>query len=715
MSNTLSQIGTKVGTEFKAHRLRIEALEDALDLKITSTEKGVANGVATLDASGKVPSSQLPSYVDDVVEATNLASFPATGETGKIYVALDTNKAYRWSGSAYIYITSGAVDSVAGKTGVVTLVKGDVGLGNVDDTADVNKPISTATQSALNAKQATLVSGTNIKTINGSSVLGSGDIRVSTYSLEWSQTTFYITQQATATITNFDSYTNYNVTALLGTVSIAGDTITYTAPAGAGNEVVSINGVAVASFAVLGAGIIAPTINTPLSASTDNSEVVTFDLSDFVVIPTGFDTHISTTVEVYTDPGMTNLSATVTKTTGDLTLVAVGSHVVSTTYYARAKYSGSVLTSDWSATRSYTTKNTFTQAYGVDWNPTTDTYSRTGFAVGTANSTSYAGAIQTQMKRCVLNANGTVAYYLHPTNSTLKADGAAATIDGSAGNVMVEIPKFYHKYENVGGVHKYSVSPIPEAGYTVHPAFIRGGVEKNFRYYPAYEGWYNGNKLISGSGKVPTVNQTRATFRSYAAANGTGWSLIDWNLLYAVQLLFLTEYATFDTQAMLGNGNDTGGDYTMTTGSSNGIGNGSSPATNDDTWMSYRGIENWYASMWKFIDGVNVQERVYFVNNKPATFADDVFTGDYVSTGITSAASSGYVSNMSSSNKGFIPSEVTGSSSTKVPDYFYQNTGNRIVLFGGFAGIGLSAGGFCLGADGAASAASAAVGSGVSY
>lgn len=115
--------------------------------------KGVANGYAGLDATGKVPVAQLPSYVDDVLEFANLAGFPATGEAGKIYVALDTNKTYRWSGSAYIYITSGAVDSVAGKTGVVTLVKGDVGLGNVDNTSDANKPISTATQTALNAKQ----------------------------------------------------------------------------------------------------------------------------------------------------------------------------------------------------------------------------------------------------------------------------------------------------------------------------------------------------------------------------------------------------------------------------------------------------------------------------------------------------------------------------------------------------------------------------------
>jgi phage-related tail fiber protein len=108
-----------------------------------STDR-IPNLDASKITSGTIDPARLPSYVDDVLEYANLAGFPATGETGKIYVAIDTNKTYRWSGSAYIYITSGAVDSVAGKTGVVTLVKADVGLGNVDNTADANKSVASA-------------------------------------------------------------------------------------------------------------------------------------------------------------------------------------------------------------------------------------------------------------------------------------------------------------------------------------------------------------------------------------------------------------------------------------------------------------------------------------------------------------------------------------------------------------------------------------------
>lgn len=120
---------------------------------INSALIGAANGICPLDSGALISSTYLPSYVDDVVEYANLAAFPGTGVSGKIFVALDTNKTYRWSGSAYVYITSGAVDSVAGRGGVVVLVKGDVGLGNVDNTSDANKPVSTAQATANTAVQ----------------------------------------------------------------------------------------------------------------------------------------------------------------------------------------------------------------------------------------------------------------------------------------------------------------------------------------------------------------------------------------------------------------------------------------------------------------------------------------------------------------------------------------------------------------------------------
>ena len=129
----------------------------------------VDNLQTTLDAkadlvNGLVPSSQLPSYVDDVLEFANLASFPAIGESGKIYIAIDTNITYRWTGTGYAEISAslalGETSSTAyrgdrGKTAYdhsQTIgnphgtTKGDIGLGNVPN-ADATNPAN-ITQSA---------------------------------------------------------------------------------------------------------------------------------------------------------------------------------------------------------------------------------------------------------------------------------------------------------------------------------------------------------------------------------------------------------------------------------------------------------------------------------------------------------------------------------------------------------------------------------------
>lgn len=79
-----------------------------------AANKGIAGGYAGLDGSGLVPASQLPSYVDDVLEYANSAAFPAIGVTGKIYVALDTGRTWRWSGSVYTQIIAspGTTDAI---------------------------------------------------------------------------------------------------------------------------------------------------------------------------------------------------------------------------------------------------------------------------------------------------------------------------------------------------------------------------------------------------------------------------------------------------------------------------------------------------------------------------------------------------------------------------------------------------------------------------
>lgn len=125
------------------------SVQSQLGDKINSAEKGAANGVVPLNGSTKIDATYLPSYVDDVLEFADLASLPVTGETGKIYVTLDTNKTYRWSGSAYIEVSPSEVTSVFGRSGAVVAQSGDYTAAQITNTpaGDIS---ATTVQAALN-------------------------------------------------------------------------------------------------------------------------------------------------------------------------------------------------------------------------------------------------------------------------------------------------------------------------------------------------------------------------------------------------------------------------------------------------------------------------------------------------------------------------------------------------------------------------------------
>lgn len=113
----------------------------------------------------------------------NRASFPATGSAKILYVANDTSKLYTYANGTYTEVNKELASSwgslsQAPKPTSTSITKSDIGLGNVDDTSDFDKPISNATQSVLDNKQDILSSGVNIKTINSTSILGSGNVSV---------------------------------------------------------------------------------------------------------------------------------------------------------------------------------------------------------------------------------------------------------------------------------------------------------------------------------------------------------------------------------------------------------------------------------------------------------------------------------------------------------------------------------------------------------
>jgi hypothetical protein len=155
---------------------------------ISSVPFGAANGVATLGGDGKVPSIQLPSYVDDVVEVANFAALPATGETGKIYITLDNNKVYRWTGSIYVEIA--ANNAV---WGAIT--------GTLSNQTDL--------QNALNAKQNTITLTTT--GTSGASTLVGSTLNIPNYSTD---------------LSGYVPYTGATANLNLGTFDLTADVIT---------------------------------------------------------------------------------------------------------------------------------------------------------------------------------------------------------------------------------------------------------------------------------------------------------------------------------------------------------------------------------------------------------------------------------------------------------------------------------------------------------
>ena len=324
-----------------------------------------------------------------------------------------------------------------------------------------------------------------------------------------------------------------------------------------------------------------------------------------------------------------------------------------------------------------------------------------------------------------------------------------ATLNGSAGQVMVEIPRFYvyRTYTAATKRHAWDIAvdptevkPYPNLlvastaptsknlnglTFTVHPAFQKAGVERSHRYISAYRAYDNGSMLQSVTGQSYCNNKTRGAYRNLARARNVNlvdpsgqannvWQLADMYLRHALDMLFLTEYRSFYAQALLGGGNQSGADYAKTTGRANAVGNGSGAYNssgvlvtpnpgNDDDGVAYRGIEDFYGSMWDFTDGYNglgngTTQAVY-LSNTPANFADDTAT-NYTAIGLAIPAMSGSYISALHDHICFLPSSVSGgSSSTYVTDGGWQAAANGtwyIAIVGGAANDGGLAGAFTL-------------------
>lgn len=339
----------------------------------------------------------------------------------------------------------------------------------------------------------------------------------------------------------------------------------------------------------------------------------------------------------------------------------------------------------------------------------------------------FNNTVHSKLRRVALNSSGDVVGIHNKDNTNLWEDGTSVdwTIYESIGwNCMVQIPKFYYKVEfgSVGAltdVYRCEVSEKPIKGYKLHPAFEREtGIIENYQYMSAFEGWLDSSgRLRSLPSKTVSGSKTRAQFRVAAQLNGENFRQQEFYLTSAIQMLFITEYKSLNSQMSLGLGRSVSGH--LQTGQSLQYGNNSfGDKVNNTKCMSYRGIENFYGNYWKFLDGLNIQNNVPYVSK--LNFADDVFTGNYNRVGtFTMPTNNGFIKNFNKLNNEydftFFPSSIGGSPNTYFGDQYYQSPGNRIAFFGGHSYSGVDCGAFCLNLNSAASYAFALIGARLTY
>jgi len=407
------------------------------------------------------------------------------------------------------------------------------------------------------------------------------------------------------------------------------------------------------------------------------------------------------------------------------------------------------------------------EIYGVEVDFINRTFKRLGGAVGKTGGSDFDDIDPWKRKRCIVTDDGVILDYYFNGNVewtesgaltrsiTIGEDESAVTYPvGTKVQVMVYQPKFYYKVvpivtdkiQNGKGSHlrkaRYYISPVMRAGFKLHPAFKYNGIEQEYILLSAYEGSLydvsasayisnddqvadftvsTGDQLSSINNAKPcsglTQNLTRANARILASNRGDGWMLQDVNKVSASQLLFLIEYASFNSQNKIGAGHTTTTDdgasnMSYKTGITEDYGDKSgqyvlvnrTTGVEECLGVTYRGEENLWGNIWKWIDGINIKSlgdslpQDLFIADHG--FAESTYSGAYVDAGFSVAAVNGYVNAMGYSEEYdylFIPSETGNGANSSLPvgDNFWCNSataGDRVAWLGASWYSGLTAG-----------------------
>ena len=294
-------------------------------------------------------------------------------------------------------------------------------------------------------------------------------------------------------------------------------------------------------------------------------------------------------------------------------------------------------------------------------------------------------AIYKDMRLCNVNSSMQVLAYEGDANFRR---------DGSNGDVMVEIPKFYISISLAGSIETWRISDGPHDGFYLHPAFNRPGGVRDCIYVGAYE---TGSGYTSKSGVAPLVSITRAQARTGSRGRGSNWCELDIAAVGCVNLLMYIEYATLDMQGAVGAGNSNTAAAINTGGSDSMAGHTGRPSgTPDAIAVKYRGIENWWGNVWAWVDGLNINGGAYYYCLNPEQYADDTTTNyTTASQSIGTALSASYIKTMGLTEGATwlrLPTTGGGSGSTYYCDSVWTSTAWRVARLGGDWAAGSSCG-----------------------
>ena len=193
-------------------------------------------------------------------------------------------------------------------------------------------------------------------------------------------------------------------------------------------------------------------------------------------------------------------------------------------------------------------------------------------------------------------ADGVLTYCrLNDANSTQYYDGTTATLDGTEGDVFLKLPEFYYK-----GTEGDQVD-IMFAKEQVDAEYIRWDPNTIIGVYEAYNG---SSKMYSRSGVASTGNVSQSTWKTYAAARGTGYQLVDWQMHCVMGCLYYAMYGNTDCQSSIGKGT---GAYDKQTGQTDSLGMTDTVAggNGDSQSINFWGLENWWGNKYEWIHDYN--------------------------------------------------------------------------------------------------------------